>query len=264
MLATIVTMKKAGQEIIDVINNSINAEKIPLLTDNAFAGKDAQGMAVTVVDVKTAEKNARVTSKLCSRRWIVGIVGTLLVLAGVIVVLSVLGRSEGLKSPIIAAYVTGSDIVSIINIATNEVTDTISVGQESTGIVVAPDSSRVYVTSDYTNTISVINTTNNQVYIKYVGDYGWPIKVTVTPDGSLVYVATESYLICMKTSTNQVWYTSPIEKIHDVAVIPDSSQVYLAKRIDDTISVINANSLQVMDTIRIANPIGIAFAHTYQ
>jgi hypothetical protein len=82
MLATIVTMEKAGRETIDVTNNSINAEKIPLLTDNASAGKNAQGLAVTVVETKTAENNARVTSKF--RRLIVGIIGTLLVFAGLL------------------------------------------------------------------------------------------------------------------------------------------------------------------------------------
>ena len=63
------------------------------------------------------------------------------------------------------AYVAnfGSNIVSIINTATNTVVGTIAVGTGPTGVVITPDGTVAYVTNTADNTVSVINIATNAV-----------------------------------------------------------------------------------------------------
>ena len=63
------------------------------------------------------------------------------------------------------AYITNSDdnTVSVINVATNTVTATITVGTDPYGVSVSPDGSKVYVANYSSNTVSVINTATNTV-----------------------------------------------------------------------------------------------------
>src|ERR1017187_1160098 len=63
------------------------------------------------------------------------------------------------------AYITntGSNTVSVINVATNTVTASISIGSPF-GISVSPDGSKVYVAQEYSSgTVSVINTATNSI-----------------------------------------------------------------------------------------------------
>jgi YVTN family beta-propeller protein len=56
------------------------------------------------------------------------------------------------------AYVTnvGGDTVSVIDTATNTVTDTITVGDGPNGVAVSPDGTLVYVSNFGDDTVSVI------------------------------------------------------------------------------------------------------------
>ena len=96
-----------------------------------------------------------------------------------------------------SAYVAnnGSSTVSVIDTASNTVTDTIPVGINPIGVAVSPDGSQVYVTnqcvssSNCTNgTVSVIDAASNAVTDTItVGPF--PQGDSVSPDGSRVYVA---------------------------------------------------------------------------
>ena len=63
------------------------------------------------------------------------------------------------------AYITNSNssCVSVINVATNTVIDTIIVGSSPRGVSVSPDGTKVYVANAVDNTVSVINTATNTV-----------------------------------------------------------------------------------------------------
>ena len=58
---------------------------------------------------------------------------------------------------------TFSDIVSVIDTATNKVTATVNVGNNPIGVVVNPAGTKVYVANYGGNTVSVINTLANKV-----------------------------------------------------------------------------------------------------
>src|SRR3972149_5843437 len=87
------------------------------------------------------------------------------------------------------AYITnnGSSSVSVINVATNTVSATITVGNEPWGVAVSPDGSKVYVANYSGNTVSVINTATNTVTATIAISSG-PVGISVSPDGSKVYV----------------------------------------------------------------------------
>lgn len=87
-------------------------------------------------------------------------------------------------------YVTNQyNTVTPISISTegNIVQDPINVGLYPGGIAVSPDSKKVYVSNNGDNTVSVIDTSdNNSVTSVNVGFS--PSGITVSPDGSKVYV----------------------------------------------------------------------------
>lgn len=56
-----------------------------------------------------------------------------------------------------------NNLVSVIDTATNEVIDIISVGNYPQAVAVSPDGIRAYVANTNDNTVSVIDTTTNTV-----------------------------------------------------------------------------------------------------
>lgn len=68
-----------------------------------------------------------------------------------------------------------SNSVSVVDLASKEVTATIETGKGSHGVVTSPDNKRLYVTNMYDNTVSVIDTENNKVIET--------VNVGTTPNG---------------------------------------------------------------------------------
>jgi len=68
---------------------------------------------------------------------------------------------------------------------------TIPVGAGPFGVAITPDGTRAYVTNDSSNTVSVVDISNNSVFATIpVG--GSPIGVAITPDGTRAYVANDT------------------------------------------------------------------------
>ncbi|MEI9933367.1 MAG: hypothetical protein WDM71_00575 [Ferruginibacter sp.] len=73
----------------------------------------------------------------------------------------------------------GSNTVSVVNTATNKITDTIKVGSRPWGIAISPDGSKAYVVNSNDSDISVINTlTNKVINIIKVGFYTLDISIS--------------------------------------------------------------------------------------
>ena len=106
-------------------------------------------------------------------------------------ILSVLYTGTALAEPF--AYVANqdSDNVSVIDVSTNTVVDTVGV-EEPQGVAVTPNGNFVYVTSNGSN-VSVIQTSTNTV-LTTVGVGEGPFGVAVTPNGDL-------YMLLMKIPT---------------------------------------------------------------
>jgi YVTN family beta-propeller protein len=85
----------------------------------------------------------------------------------------------------------------------------------------------------------------------------FPTGVAVTPDGSKVYVANNSFpnsVSEIDTATNTISATIPIGNGSvGVAVKPDGSKVYVANEGADTVSVINTATNTVIATIPVGS-----------
>ena len=92
------------------------------------------------------------------------------------------------------AYVTGVALdneggqsVSVIDVLTDEVIDTIEVGARPTGVTFHPDGDRAFVANSGSESFSVIDTLTGQVTDEIVTDRN-PWAIGVTPDGLTLYV----------------------------------------------------------------------------
>jgi YVTN family beta-propeller protein len=85
-------------------------------------------------------------------------------------------------------YITNSvnNTVSVIDIATKNVTATVPAGSHPFGVAVTPNGANVYVANQNSNNVSAIDTaTNNVTANTSLGLYG-PSGVAVSPDGTNV------------------------------------------------------------------------------
>jgi YVTN family beta-propeller protein len=58
---------------------------------------------------------------------------------------------------------TNSNIVSVIDIATDKVTSSVNVGPIPVSVTIAPDGKKAYVMNFLNNTVSVIDTNSNTI-----------------------------------------------------------------------------------------------------
>jgi YVTN family beta-propeller protein len=145
-------------------------------------------------------------------------------------------------------------------------TTPISVGIRPLGLAITLDGKWVYVANQGSGTVSVINTTTNNVTITVpVGSE--PYEVAVDPNGECVYVTNEGSgtVSVINTTTNNVTATVPVG-IHPTGVVvtPDSKKVYVANHnsYKGTVSVINTTTLKVTPIdIQGVNLCGVAVTH---
>ena len=156
-----------------------------------------------------------------------------------------------------------SDTVLVIDPATDQVTDTIVVGDYPIGL--AFDGSNIYVANSSDDTVSVINPTTKTVT-------GAPIPVGEAPlgiayDGTNIYVANydDDTVSVIDPTTKTVTDTIPAGNgPHSIAY--DGTNIYVTDNQAATVTVINPAINQVTDTITVgtglAFPSGIAYDGT--
>lgn len=138
----------------------------------------------------------------------------------------------------------GDGTISVINIATDAVFDTIHVGSNPIGVAVNPKMKRVYVTNNGDNSVSVIDTSSNNV-IKTINVGSEPLGVAVSPDGTKVYVANhgEASVSVIDAATNTV-----IDTWDNVGVVPigveatSNGYLYVTHEISNGITVVDTSN----------------------
>ena len=138
---------------------------------------------------------------------------------------------------------SAANAVSVIDPATNAVTNTITVGVAPSQVAVAPATSRVYVTNTGSNSVAAIDTSIQDVVATIpVGDR--PSGIAVSPAGNRVYVLDSAGLVeVIDTATNTVVASVAVGGTDGkIAVSPNGARVYVAS---GKLSVIDAatNSL---------------------
>ncbi len=149
-----------------------------------------------------------------------------------------------------------TNTVSVIDLTTNTVTDTISVGASPFGVCVSPDGTKVYVSNQNDNTVSVINTANNTV-LSTIPVGVSPEGLCISADGSKVYVANNSFstINVINTFTNMVSNTIPLPITFlpfGITISPDGSKVYVGS-ISPTGGLIEVNTLTLTASVSIIN-----------
>lgn len=83
---------------------------------------------------------------------------------------------------------TSGSTVSVIDLATRQVTREIPVGLHPHGLGALPDQTRLFVSVESDNTVKVVDTRSDTI-ARTISTTGQPNQLAVTPDGRWVYVA---------------------------------------------------------------------------
>lgn len=168
------------------------------------------------------------------------------------------------------AYVPNekSNTVSVINTTTDTVISTVPVGNVPVGVAVSPDGTKVYVTNFGNDeipgrTVSIIDTTTEEVTPMYVeeGKPGKPAGVAVYPHEQRIYVAKflDEKVRAVNPITKSVFDIRVGKDPNGVAITHDGLRVYVTNRGNNTVSVIDTATNNVIDTIIVgSNPYGVA------
>lgn len=191
-------------------------------------------------------------------------------------------NKEGTK-----AYITNSNstTITIIDIPSNIVAGTITGFDGPSGMVITPDGKRAYVNnygapggagSGNATTVRVVDLTTNAIIGAPITVNQAPAALTITPDGSLVYVANyvdgnpgTGTVQAISTSSNTVVATIPgFSGPFDIVITNDGQFAYVTNfgsnnfmPIGTTVSVIELKTNRIIKTINLGiQPSGIALS----
>lgn len=151
------------------------------------------------------------------------------------------------------AYVANinSDAVSVIDVPTNTVIQTIIVGNGPRGVTITPDGTKAYVTHSISDDVSVIDLTNN-IVIETIPVGSAPRFTAITPNGTKAYVtnSNSANVSVIDVATNVVISTILVGDFpRGVIVTPDGAKAYVTNLNNDNVSVINVVTDTVIETI---------------
>lgn len=164
-------------------------------------------------------------------------------------------------------YISNEDTKSatVINIAAQKLEHIIPVGQEPEGVETTPDGKAFYVTCEAGGDVFVIDTSRYDVIAHFKVE-GRPRSVAFLPDGSIGFVGSESVgqVNVVDTAQHTVTKTLPLptgSRPMRVRVAADGKKLYVSNGRAGTISVIDAHTYELLDTIKVgARPWGIAIS----
>ncbi|MFI9366707.1 IPT/TIG domain-containing protein [Kitasatospora sp. NPDC053057] len=157
----------------------------------------------------------------------------------------------------------GSNTVSVIDTATDTVTDTIGTGAGPTFVAISPDGTRAYVTVYDDGLVSVIDTVSNAIVTDIAVGAGATV-VALTPDGARAYVTrqTTNTVSVIDTATNTVTATITVgDGSTGLVITQDGTRAYVACLASNTVSVIDTATNTVTATI-IVGPVPILLGLT--
>jgi YVTN family beta-propeller protein len=162
------------------------------------------------------------------------------------------------------AYVVdgNTNLISIIDTATDTIRGTVDAGSFPTGIAFLPDGTRAYITRAGAGKVAVLDTIANAIVANIPVGVS-PLGVAVTPDGKTVYVgnadgASDSVSV-VTTKDNNVAATIPgLSGPQGIAITPDGAYAFVANLRSNSVTVINTNTNAI-----IANISGIRFPQNF-
>jgi YVTN family beta-propeller protein len=162
-------------------------------------------------------------------------------------------------------YVTNylDDTVSVIDGSTGKIVATVRVGVAPTQMAVSPDRRSVYIADAGSNSVSVLNTTNNTIARTIaLPRRSKPIGVALSPNGRYLYTADggSNRVSVLDTRTKRVVASARVgTQPVSVAVAPDGKTVYAANSGSGDVSVIDARTKRIVRSVRTGRfPSGVA------
>jgi YVTN family beta-propeller protein/VCBS repeat-containing protein len=232
-------------------------------TGTAAVGVNPMGVAVSDIKVYVANQASNTISVIDRANPTATALTITVVASPVAIALGPAGSNR--------AYVAGTNGVSVINTATNQVVGTIALtGGQSYGIAVAPNGGRVYVTMSGTSQVATINantTTNTYTLASTIAVGTTPTAITLNADGTRAYVANYSSntVSILNTSTTTPTVVSTVivgANPFGIAATADGSRIYVANSGTNTVSVINTTTATpTVTSITVgANPFGLTMS----
>ena len=110
-----------------------------------------------------------------------------------------------------------------------------------------------YIPNYTSNNVSVIDTSNNTVTAT-VGVGNNPLGISVSPDGTKVYVSTSNNVSVIRTSDNTVTATVGVgNNPVGISVSPDGTKVYVSNESSNNVSVIRTSDNTVTATVGVGS-----------
>jgi YVTN family beta-propeller protein len=157
------------------------------------------------------------------------------------------------------AYVANinSNTVSVINIPTSTIANTITVGSGPWGVAVSPDQTQVYISNNHGNNVSVIDTASATVAAT-IPVQSSPFGVAFTPDGTEAYVVNGSSnsVSIINTDSQTVSATVPVQQSPvgvAMALTSNGTFAYVTNSASNSVSVIAVSSSSVVKTIPVGS-----------
>ncbi len=148
---------------------------------------------------------------------------------------------------------SGTNTVSVIPTATNQITSTVVVGVYPHGIAITPDGTTAYVANTGPNTGPGGSQTVSVVDVKSLSQTGTinvgeaPQVVDISPDGSQVWVTcADGVYVIAAAGGHARKVPEPLHNPHGVAVTPDGKHAYVTDTERDQVLVLSTSSLRTV------------------
>lgn len=151
--------------------------------------------------------------------------------------------------------------VDIIDVVSRTVVGTIPISGSAAALALSADGTRLYVTSDSGNSITVISTATNHVVGSPIAVGTNPTGIAVSPDGARVYVLNQgsANVSIIDAASKAIIGTVPVGSFsYGITTSPDGSRIYVADQ-GGSVSVIDAGSKSVVATVSVSGaPLSVA------
>ena len=150
--------------------------------------------------------------------------------------------------------------LSIIDAATNTVTDTLPLAARPIALSVSPNGAFIYVRHPSTETVSIIDTATKSVVTAiqvhggfFTAPFTCDARVAFTPNSAEAYVATDSTIAVVTTATNTIISTLAGSRPGRAAKSPDGASLYVTNSIANTLAVVDTTSNTVTANIAVGD-----------
>jgi len=139
----------------------------------------------------------------------------------------------------------------ILDGKTNETIETIDVVKTPFGVGINSDAGRIYVGGEHANTLSILDSTTNQVIKKIT--LKDPYDIAVDPNNNTVYVTSDraNTVYAIDGATNEIKTSFEVLVPCGITVNPVTGLVYVTSESENLVHVWDGNSNQQITTIKV-------------